>query len=302
LQTAIAGSGTRRRFVIAATSCVLAFALSGCAWLDTQQRRLALRPTPSQDRDASRAAAALRPGDQRYLLAVRGNQGSTDQLSMWWLPHPDPAAPALLYLHGTFRNLSGNLPKIDALRDAGFALLAVDYRGWGDSTPVIPSEASINADAASAWAELQRLQPDPRKRVIFGHSLGSAVAVELASRLRSGSDYGALVLESAFTRLPDVATAAGGWGRVAGWLTTLEFDSLARIGRVDAPILMLHGSADNTVRVELGRRLRDAAPTGVRWIEIPQGSHSRLHSDAPIVYQEAMHDLISALAPAPSRP
>jgi uncharacterized protein len=282
----------------------MALALSGCAWLDSQQRRLALRPTPSQAGDAAVLVAALQPEDRRYFLTAQGDRGTTEQLAVWWLPKPDPAAPTLLYLHGTFRNLSGNLPKINALREAGFAILAVDYRGWGDSTPIIPSEASIHADAALAWAELQRLQPEGRKRVIFGHSMGTAVAVHLASQQRGGADYGALVLESAFTRMPDVAAAAGGWGRVAAWITTLGFDSLSHIGRVDGPILMLHGSADHTVPVELGRRLRDAAPAGVQWVEIPGGSHSRLHSDARAVYQQSMSELIARLttAAAPTRP
>lgn len=276
----------------------MALALCGCAWLDTHQRRLALRPTPSQAGDAATLTTALKAEDRRYFLTARGDTGASEQVAVWWLPKPDPAAPTLLYLHGTFRNLTGNLPKIDALRDAGFAILAVDYRGWGDSTPIIPSEASIHADTALAWAELVRLQPEARKRVIFGHSMGTAVAVNLASQLRGGTDYGVLVLESAFTRMPDVAAAAGGWGRVAAWITTLGFDSLSRIGRVDGPILMLHGSADKTVPVELGRQLRDAAPAGVQWVEVPGGSHSRLHSDARAVYQQSMSELIARLTTA----
>ncbi len=277
---------------------VLPTALSGCAWLDARQRQLALRPTPAPEAALADAAAPSQPGDVRYTLevpAVAGSADASNALALWWLPHADPAAPTLLYLHGTFRNLYGNRPKIDALRDAGFAVLAVDYRGWGDSTALVPSEGSITADAARAWAELTRLQPQAGRRVIFGHSMGGAVAVRLASTLQVGTDYGALVLESTFTRLPDVAAAAGTWGRLAAALTTLQFDSLSRIGRIDAPLLMLHGTADKTVPVELGRRLRDAAPAGVRWVEVPGGSHSRLHSDAPELYRQSLQDLMNRL-------
>ena len=269
-------------------------ALSGCAWLDTKQRELALRPTASRANETE-AALRVRPGDQRLLLPSATAPG--DRLAVWWLPQPDPQAPTLLYLHGTLRNLYGNAPKIDALRGAGFAIVAVDYRGWGDSTALVPSEASIVADAWQAWGELKRRQPVPGRRVIFGHSMGSAVAVTLASQLHHGTDYGALALESAFTRLPDVAAVAGFWGRVGAAVTTLQFDSAAKIGRVDAPVLMLHGSADATVAVTLGRRLRDAAPRGVRWVEISGGSHSWLHRDAPAVYQQAFHDLQAGLIP-----
>ena len=131
--------------------------------------------------------------------------GTIDKLAIWWLPPSDPAAPTLLYLHGTFRNLYRNHPKIEALRDAGFGVLAVDYRGWGDSTPIFRRRRRSLADADAAWAELVRRQPDPGRRVIFGHSLGGAVAIDLASRKHRGVDYGALIVESTFTSLADLA-------------------------------------------------------------------------------------------------
>ena len=136
--------------------------------------------------------------------------------------------------------------------------------------------------------------------------MGGAVAVRLASGLhstrRGGTDYAALVLESTFTRMPEVAAAAGFWGRMAAHVTTLEFDSLSSIGRIDAPLLMLHGAADRTVPVALGRRLRDAAPVGTTWIEIPGGSHSRLHSDAPELYQQALRGVWQTHKARPAPP
>ncbi len=278
-------------------------ALQSCALFDAKQSQWALRPTPGRPASLPDDTILFRPGDQRRLVPVpSADPSKPDLLALWWLPNSDPKAPTLLYLHGTFRNLYHNLPKIDALRNAGFAIVAVDYRGWGESTPIVPSEQSIDNDVALAWSELVRRQPDAGRRVIFGHSMGGAAAVTLASRLRHGADYGALVLESTFTRLPDVAAAAGFWGRIGATLTTLQFDSLAKIGRVDAPLLMLHGSADRTVPVELGRRLRDAAPPGVRWVEVPGGTHSQLHREAPELYRQALQSLISQLAPAAATP
>ena len=278
---------------------LLCASVGGCAWLDAKQRQAALRPTPTRPNDV---VTAPRPGDERWTVSVTAEDGVDQRVALWWLPQPDPQAPALLYLHGTFRNLYGNQPKIEALREAGFAVLAVDYRGWGDSTNITPSEATICADAVLAWTELARRQPVPGRRVIFGHSMGGAVAVCLASGLRHGRDYGALVLESTFTRLPDVAAEAGFWGRVAAGVTTLEFDSLARIGQVDAPIVMLHGNADRTVPVQLGRRLRDAAPPGVRWVEFEGGSHSRLHREFPDLYRETFHQVMDMLTPPNQAP
>ena len=273
-----------------AAICGIAATLFGCAWLDTKQRELVYRPTPG--RPAS--FTGLRPGDLEYAIS-----SGADQVHFWWLPNADPQAPTLLYLHGTFRNIYQNLRKVEALRDAGFSIVALDYRGWGESTPILPSEASIYADANLAWGELERRQSDPRKRVIFGHSMGSGVAVELASQRHGGVDYGALILESSFPRLPDVARANGNLGTFAALFATQEFNSLDKIGRVDAPILMLHGSADNTVPVALGRRLFEAAPKGTRWVEIENGSHSGLDREAPQQYRQAVRDLIHRLQPGP---
>lgn len=275
-----------------ASAVAAILSLGGCAWLDERQRMLALRPTPGRPADAD-APGRFRPGDLRFVqpsLAVPG-----EQLALWWLPQPDPAAPALLYLHGTLRNLYGNQPKIEALREAGFAVLAVDYRGWGESTPIVPTEDSILADARQAWAELQRRQPDARRRALFGHSMGGAVAVALAAELRHPQDLAALAVESTFTRLPDVAAAAGFWGRVGASITTLSFDSLARIGRVTAPVTMVHGTADGLVPVALGRRLRDAVRAPLSWVEFEGGSHSRLHSDDPARYQATFRALAERL-------
>ena len=290
--------------------------LQGCAWLDAKQRTIALRPTPGRPANAAPDEQLFRAGDERWQVEMpvasgAWPKGGTEPLTLWWLPHADAAAPTLLYLHGTFRNLYGNLPKIDALRAAGFAVLAVDYRGWGDSAPIVPSEETITADAVRAWEELKRRQPLPGRRVIFGHSMGGSVAVRLASGLkgsgpqrdhaagpaRTDADYGAVVLESTFTRINDVASEAGFLGNVMSLFSTLDFDSLTRVGRIDGPVWMLHGDADTTVPVTLGRRLRNAVPPAslARWVEVPGGNHSWLHRDAKELYQRTFADLIQSL-------
>ena len=272
----------------------MAVSLPGCAWVDSKQRQLVYRPTLGQPADF----AGLRPGDQSFLVEVPQKGATTpDRLQLWWMPNKDTQAPTLLYLHGTFRNLYQNLRKVEALREAGFSVVAVEYRGWGDSAPILPSEETIYIDANVAWAELVRRQPDPLKRAVFGHSMGSGVAVELASRMHVGTDYGGLILESSFTRLPDIARAAGVMGTIASWFSTQEFNSLEKFGKVDAPILMMHGTADRTVPIALGRSLYDAAPKmkGSEWVEFPGGSHSALDRDSPELYRRAVHGFIEQM-------
>ena len=285
-------SSARRLFLRGGLAALVPL-VPGCAWMDTRARTAMYRPTPGRPESFT----GLQPGDETGFIAVPdAGTGEIQRLAIWWLPRPEPDAPSLLYLHGTFRNLYRNYPKIEALRAAGFSVLAVDYRGWGDSTPIVPSEKTILADADAAWTEFVRRQPDPCKRVIYGHSLGGAVAIDLASRKHVRSDYAALAVESTFSSLVDLAaSAAGPLGPIAVWLSGERFDSFARIGKVDAPILMLHGEKDDTVPIALGRKLRDAAPPGVRWIEVPGGSHSRLHTDAPETYRAAFRSLIEGM-------
>jgi pimeloyl-ACP methyl ester carboxylesterase len=280
----------------AAALTVMLLTTSGCAWLDSQQRELLYRPTAAQPTNA----AALQPGDSHYLVSVPGTDGP-EQLAFWWLPNRQPDAPTLLYLHGTFRNLYGNQRKIESLRSAGYSVLAVDYRGWGESSPHVPSEQSILQDANVAWQELTHHQHDPAKRVIYGHSMGSGVAVDLASRLSSPGDYGALVLESAFTSFDDVAREAGWLARVLALFNREHFDSAAKITRIQAPLLMLHGSLDDTIPIRLGARLFAKANAPKRWVTVEGAAHSDLDRVDPALYQRSLRDFAIRYLSMPAR-
>ncbi len=273
---------------------LVASLLGGCAWLDQRVRMAVFRPT----HDIPAEFTGLLPGDQTYFVPA-GNPVPQDQhVQMWWMPAADARAPTLLYLHGTFRDLYYNYPKMLAIRDAGFSVLGVEYRGWGDSTPIVPSEDSIYADAELAWRELVRRQPDPKLRVIYGHSLGGAVAVDLAAKKTDGTRYAGLILESTFSSAPDLAAAASIFAAPLAWLGGWGFDAQAKIGSVHVPILMLHGTADNTVPVELGHRLFDAAPRPKTFVEFDAGSHSQLHADAPARYRSVLADFAAQLRAA----
>jgi alpha-beta hydrolase superfamily lysophospholipase len=264
---------------------LILLASSGCAWLDARQRQIIYRPTVLQPSDT----ASLRRGDERYFVSLP-DAGVPQQIALWWLPHPDTQAPTLLYLHGTFRNLYGNAHKIEALRTAGFSVLAVDYRGWGESSPITPSEQSIMQDAQVAWNELTRRQPNPAKRVIYGHSMGSGVAVDLASRLQYPADYQGLVLESAFTSFADVAREAGWLTRVLKLLNQEHFSSIDKITQVKAPLLMLHGQRDDTIPIQLGERLFAAANSPKRWLAMEGAAHSDLNLVNSGLYQSTLKD------------
>jgi uncharacterized protein len=305
------GSLTARRCVTAPRgrfyrvfAALLAFFLlisvvstSGCAWLDAKQRNIIYRPTLGVPADF----AGLRAGDERYFVDLPASQQSpmrsTDstaqtsgpqRIEMWWLPHANPQAPTLLYYHGTFRNLYQNIHKIDALRSAGFAVLAVEYRGWGRSSAITPSEQSILQDAQLAFDELRQREARPSQRVLYGHSMGSGVAVDMASRLQAKTDYGAIILESALTSFTDVAVEASWLGRLISSLNNERFASIEKIEKITAPLLMLHGGLDTTVPPTLGNRLFAAANPPKQWMVIQNAKHSDLHEADGAAYQAAL--------------
>ena len=272
----------------------LALLLPGCAWLDVKQRGWIYRPTPGVLADWK----PITDHDEAIWLErpTSGPDGPPQRLRAIWVPAADPAAPGVLYLHGTFRNLFQNRPKIAAIHAAGFSVLAVDYRGWGESTPTLPSEDSIVEDAELAWAEFMRRVPQPNQRIIFGHSMGSGVAVELALRHRAPPAYGALVLESAMTSMPDIARDQGVLGTVGAWLTTQHFNSIDKIGAIDAPKWFLSGTADRTVLSHQSQRLYDAAPAPKHIELFVGGSHSGLAQEFETRYREVWQQVAATLA------
>jgi pimeloyl-ACP methyl ester carboxylesterase len=272
---------------------VLIVNLGACAWFDVKQREVIYRPTLGMASDVP----SLRLGDERFFAEVPSSGGQ--RVELWWLPHADKNAPTLLYLHGTFRTMLENLHKINALRAAGFSVLAVDYRGWGLSTSITPSEQTILQDADVAWSELQRREVRTVQRVIYGHSMGSAVAVDLASRLQVDQDYGALILESAFTSFFDLAKESGFLARLLMVFSHERFASIEKIGKVNAPLLMIHGTQDTTIPIQLSEKLFSAAKSPKQWHAIAGGAHSDLDEVGGASYQAVLKDFIKQFLPAP---
>ena len=172
---------------------------------------------------------------------------------------PGAGKRALLFLHGNAGNASHRLPNAAMLAALGLDVLLLDYRGYGLSDGE-PSEEGVYADARAGLAHLVQQRGFPPERiVVFGRSLGGAVALELAV----DRELAGLILESTFTNVEQMARhVVGPLGAlvapIVGWFA--DFDSLGRIGRVRAPLLFFHGDRDEIVPLALGRVLFDAAP------------------------------------------
>jgi len=209
------------------------------------------------------------------------------RLHAWWLPADDRDAPVVLYLHGARWNLTGSVTRIDRWKQLGFSVLAVDYRGFGKSSEVAPTEAYAYEDAEAAWDYLARLAPG-RKRYIVGHSLGGAIAAELARRRPEASG---LVLEATFTSVRDMIDESPWSFLPVGLILTQEFDTLSKVSELAMPVLITHGTRDTIVPVRMGERLYEAVRAPKRFIKVDGAGHHNLSGVAFDEYRAALAEL-----------
>jgi pimeloyl-ACP methyl ester carboxylesterase len=161
-------------------SLAMVLAIGGCSQLEQEERALTFRVAQG----TASWYSGLPEGVVESDIAVASN-GKSERVHAWWWPGEKRDAPAVLYLHGSRWNLTGQVYRIEQLHDLGFSVLAIDYRGFGKSDGDLPSEKTVYEDAHAAWGRLAQLQPDAGKRFIYGHSLGGAVAIDLAASLQN---------------------------------------------------------------------------------------------------------------------
>jgi alpha-beta hydrolase superfamily lysophospholipase len=277
---------SRARLVVIALA--LMAGVAGCASLDTWQRRAIFQHEDTAV-DAGVADAAPPAGTEAFdLLLANG-----DMVHAWYL-EAAADAPTVLFLHGARRNLYGSQHRIERLAGLGLNVLAIDYRGFGRSTPLLPSEDTAMQDSRAAFDELLRRQPDPRRRFLYGYSLGGAVAIALAAE-RDG--LAGVVVESSFTSIAElVRSSRWGWLPFLSAAVTQEFDSRARIGRVNEPLLLVHGTADGVVPHTMSDELL-ASATGVqpewkRLVKIEGANHRGAPFVDRAIFDSALRDFI----------
>ncbi|MDE3015806.1 MAG: alpha/beta hydrolase [Pseudomonadota bacterium] len=182
-----------------------------------------------------------------------------------------PAAggfPTIVYYHGNAFHMGNRAGIYAALADKGFGVLAVGYRGYGKSGGR-PSEQGLYRDARAAIAFLNDKNIPPQRLLLFGESLGSGIAVQMAGEY----DIGGLILEAPYTSI--TARAAEIYRFIPVRLMLRDrFDSLKKIGKVRAPLLLFHGERDDTIPVAHGRAILAAAISPKHGIFFPEGGHS----------------------------
>jgi uncharacterized protein len=294
MATPDAPTTARRRWLQAGLlAAAVAAAGAGCAVVDFEQRRWIFQPSSNTWGPGLAAAEGMDDVWIDFESAHPEHRGQPARLHGLWLGQADSAAPVLLYLHGSRWDVRASTPRMRRMHELGFAVLAIDYRGFGRSSDALPSESLAAEDARVAWRWLAQQHPEAR-RFIFGHSLGGAIAVQLAGEV---DDEAGLIVEGTFTSIADVFTSLRwGWSPIT-LLITQHFDSASRIADVGSPVLVVHGSEDGMVPVKLGRALFDKAREPKRFVLVEGGSHYNTNAVGQDQYRQALADLFGLRRP-----
>lgn len=220
------------------------------------------------------------PSHQGLSAAAAGLSGAVDlrletedgETLQAWYAAARPGLPTILYLHGNGGEIAGRAERFAAYQAQGFGVLFVSYRGFGASTGS-PSEPGLVNDARAAYDWLIAQGVSPEAIVLVGESLGSGVAVQLAAE----RTVGAVALEAPYFSAADIASSTYWWLPVR-LLMKDKFDSFAYIGKVQAPLLIIHGDQDDIIPLGEGQKLFASANEPKHMLVIPGGTHGSIFS------------------------
>lgn len=208
----------------------------------------------------------------------------------WWVPASGPKT--LLYLHGSGANIGLDAKHVNRFSDMGLSVFSFDYRGYGKSEGAFPSEAAVYADAQRAWAYLtQERKIPPQDIFIYGHSLGGAIAIDLATH---HPDAAGLIVQSTFTSGVDMARHDF-WTAIfpAELLLKQRFDSIRKVPNIRLPTLFIHGTADRRIPASMSDRLFAASGSSDKQLRtFPGAGHDNVAEMAGADYTKAVTEFI----------
>lgn len=210
---------------------------------------------------------------QQVWLPVRTKSRLVERIYAWWIPASGSNSPVLLYLHGNGINIGANVAHANRFHQLGFSVLLPDYRGYGQSEGSFPTEASVYQDAVAAWDYLvheRKIQPE--RIFLYGHSLGGAVAIDLAVK---HPDAAGLIVESSFTSIRDIVDYQSIY-RIfpIDLILHQRFGSIRKVHLLALPVLFIHGTADLQVPASMSQQLYEAAPQPKQLVLIPEAGHN----------------------------
>jgi uncharacterized protein len=274
--------GNRKRWQSYLKRFAIAYTLISIA-LYFQQQRLMFFPSSKVDRDPSLYQLLY---EEVNLPIAQPNQ----QLNGWWIPSEQPNSPVLLYFHHNAVNIGANVSQVLQFHQLGYAIFIFDYRGFGKSKGAFPTEPQLYEDAETAWNYLTQTRNIPADRIIiYGHSVGGAIATDLASKHPEAQ---ALVVQSSFTSMRDMTKRFGIYRLFPMELLLRQrFESEEKMKEITMPVLIITGTNDIQIPISMGQRLYAAAHNPKKQlITIPGGSHDNHLSE---VHRQEMQQFLN---------
>lgn len=246
-------------FVLALAMCYVAV----LGLLFVKQRGIVFKPS-----DELPALAEFQAPAGMQAVAMPSTDGLT--VTSWYLPPTRADGQVIGYFHGNAGHHGDRVVRILPYAAAGYGALLVGYRGYGGN-PGAPTEAGLYADARTALNFLQQQGVKPEQLILFGESLGSAVATQMATERPAR----ALILEAPFASILRSARQRYKFF-VFDFLVRDKFDTLSKIARVGKPLLVIHGDLDRTTPAQFGRRVFEAAKEPKQGFFPPDAGHNDL--------------------------
>lgn len=301
-------SFSSRQLAIALILTVAIAYVSGCLFLFFRQRHLIFRPSSKISELPSSPDFKMPYREVRIPVT-----DSDEYLHSWWVPsptdreqfYPIPNEPrnviksrmTILYLCGAGGNKSyyNNLARVQALRQLGFSVLVIDYRGFGASHGQFPGELQFYRDSQAAWDYLVKTRKLPAEKiVIYGESLGGAIALNLAVKNPSAK---AVIVQSSFTAMAEVIKQQKNWLRLfpIDAILSERFDSIGQVRSLQIPILFIHGTADDIVPSYMSEQLYKAAPEPKQILLIPGARHYAIYQPGNNSYLRAIEKFMKKI-------
>lgn len=251
-----------------------------CLFLFVQQTRLIFFPS----KEITKTPKVLHLPYEDVWLPVKLPSRKVELIHGWWIKaKQSPNSKVLLYLHGNGLNISANIAHASRFQQLGFSVLMIDYRGYGLSEGSFPSEAQVYQDTITAWNYLvQQRQIPPSRIFIYGHSLGGAIAIDLAVKRPEAAG---LIVESSFTSISEIVAYRKLFSMFpVNLILTQRFESIKKLHRLKMPVLFIHGTEDTTVPYFMSQQLYAAAPEPKKLILVPGAEHNDLADVAGAKY------------------
>lgn len=201
------------------------------------------------------------------------NDSKKSVIHGWWIPAKQPKLGTLLYLHGNGLNIGSNINQAYRFQQLGFSVLLIDYRGYGQSKGSFPNESQVYQDAQTAWNYLVKQRNIPAHQIfIYGHSLGGAVAIDLAVK---HPEAAGLIIQNSFTSMQKMIERSP-YSRIfpVNLLLRNRFDSISKIKSLQMPVMFVHGTADSLMPYTMSKTLYAAAPEPKQLLLVPGAKHN----------------------------